>query len=178
MSSLTIKSLLVPLLTRPRVAQAVKWTVYIALVINFGVYAYDDWMAFRSAFAPGAPWSDKFEQFSTTIDTAAWMGLVFLFELETYALPEEAFKGGVTKSIHAVGLVCYFVIAYAVYGYTVNTLDYYDYVDVSGLTELCQFADQGRTLQLNTIDYEAITSGNCADLSAEAPFLEALQRYL
>ncbi len=86
--SVTNKSLLVPLLTRPRVAQFVKWTVYLALTINFGVYAYDDWMAYQRALAPGAPWSDIFEQFATTIDMAAWLGVVFLFELETYTLPD------------------------------------------------------------------------------------------
>ena len=87
--SFTIKSLLV----RPRVAQAVKWTVYLALIINFGVCAYCDWMAHQRALAPGAPSSDIFEQYAATIDTMAWLGLVFLFELETYALPDEAFKG-------------------------------------------------------------------------------------
>ncbi len=91
--SFTIKSLLVPLLIRPHVAQAAKWTVYLSLIINFGVCAYDDWMAHQRALAPGAPWSDIFEQYATTIDMVAWLGLVFIFELETYALPDEAFKG-------------------------------------------------------------------------------------
>ena len=70
------------------------------------MYVYDDWMAYRRALAPGAPWSDIFEQVATTIDMAAWLGLVFLFELETYALPDEAFKGWVTKAIHTVRVVC------------------------------------------------------------------------
>jgi hypothetical protein len=38
----TIKALLVPLLKRPRVTQLFKWTVYLALVVNFGIHAYDD----------------------------------------------------------------------------------------------------------------------------------------
>ena len=158
MQSFTIKSLLVPLLMRPRVAQLIKWAVYLALIINFGVYVYDDWMAYQRALAPGAPWSDIFEQFSTTIDMAAWLGLVFLFELETYALPDEVFKGWVTKAIHTVRVVCYVGVAYAAYGYTVNTLDYYDYIEVDGLTELCQIADQSRSLQLDVVAYEPITS--------------------
>ena len=173
MRSFTIKSLLVPLLTRPRVAQLVKWTVYLALIVNFGVYGYDDWMAYKSVLAPGAPWSDIFEQFATTIDMAAWLGLVFLFELETYALPDEAFKGWVTKTIHVVRIVCYVGIGYAAYGYTVNTLDYYGYVEVVGVSELCQIADQGRSLQLDSIEYEPITAGNCTSISAGAPYYQA-----
>ena len=170
--SFTIKSALVPLLTRPRVAQAVKWTIFSALIVNFGVYAYDDWMAYQRVLAPGAPWSDSFEQFATTIDMAAWVGLVFLFELETYALPDAAFKGWVTKTIHAVRVVCYFGIAYAAYGYTVNTLDYYDYVEVAGVTELCQIADQSRSLQLDAIAYQPITADNCAGVSSSAPYYQ------
>lgn len=173
MRSFSIKSLLAPLLTHPRVTQVIKWTVYTALVINFGVYGYDDWMAFKRALAPGAPWDDVLEQFSTTIDVAAWLGLVFLFELETYALPDEAFKGWVTKSIHVVRIICYVGIAYAAYGYTAATLDYYDFFEVSGLTELCQIADQGRSLQLDTITYEPIVADNCAKVSAEPPFYQA-----
>ena len=172
MPPFTIKSLLVPLLMRPRVSQIVKWTVYLALIFNFGVYFYDDWMAYKSVLAPGAPWADTFEQFATTIDTIAWLGLVFLFELETYALPDEAFKGWVTKSIHVVRLACYVGIAYAAYGYTINTLDYYDYEEVSGLADLCQIADQDRSLQLDVVTYEPITAENCANLSAAPPYFK------
>jgi len=170
--SFTIKSLLVPLLMRPRVAQTIKWTVYLALIINFGVYVYDDWMAYQRTLADDAPWSDIFEQFATTINIAAWLGLVFLFELETYALPDEAFKGWVTKTIHSVRIVFYIGVTYAAYGYTANTLDYYDYVEVVGLTELCQIADQGRSLQLDTIAYTPITAENCASISASAPYYQ------
>ena len=173
MRSFTIKSLLVPLLTRPRVAQAIKWTVYLALIVNFGVYGHDDWMAYKSVLAAGAPWSDIFEQFADTIDMAAWLGLVFLFELETYALPDEAFKGWVTRAIHIIRIMCYFGIWYAAYGFTVNAVDYYDYVEVDGLTDLCQIADQGRALQLDVIAYEPVTADNCASFSASAPYFQA-----
>ena len=172
MRPFTIKSLLVPLLTRPRVAQTVKWAVYIALTLNFGVYAYDDWMAYKSVLAPGAPWSDVFEQFATTIDMIAWLGLVFLFELETYALPDEAFEGRVTKIIHVVRVACYIGIAYAAYGYTINLVEYFDFVEIDDLTELCQIADQDRSLQLDTITYLPITAENCASISTEAPYYQ------
>ncbi len=170
MQSFTIKSLLVPLLTRPRVAQVVKWTVYLALIVNFGLYAYDDWMVYRSVLAPGAPWPDIFEQFATTIDMAAWLGLVLLFELETYSLPDEAFKSWVTTTLLIFRIVCYFGITYAAYGYTVNTLDYYDYVEVDGVTELCQIADEGRSLQLDAITYLPITNETCATTSTSEPY--------
>ncbi|MFQ5983339.1 MAG: hypothetical protein ACE5KS_08195 [Woeseiaceae bacterium] len=169
-TAFTIKSLLVPLLTRPRVAQLIKWTVYLALLVNFGIYIYDDWWAYKNAVAPDAPWSEIFEQFSTTIDMAAWLGLVFLFELETYALPDEAFKTWVTRTIHAARIVCYLAVFYAAYGYTAIAFDYYDLTDLPELTHLCQVADQGTSLQLDTVRYSKVTSENCAHISAGAPF--------
>jgi hypothetical protein len=165
-----IKSLLVPLLTRPRAAQSIKWIVYLSLLVNFGVYACDDWVAYRSALGTDAPWSDVFEQFSTTIDTIAWLGLVFLFELETYALPDEAFKVWVTRTIHTIRLICYIGIAYAAYGYTATTLGNYDVTHIEDLTELCQIADQGIAMQLDVTAYVEITSENCTTISAGAPF--------
>ncbi len=169
---LSIKSLLAPLLGHPRATQVIKWAVYGALIINFGVYAHDDWMVYKSVLPPGAPWADRFEQFPDTIDMIAWLGLVFLFELETYALPDEAFKGWVTKSIHVVRLACYLGIAYAAYGFTIGAIDYYDYDEIAGLTDLCQIADQDRSLQLDIITYEPITAENCANFSAAPPYFE------
>lgn len=169
-SSLTIESLLVPLLTRPRIAQFIKWSVYLALVVNFAIYARDDWLAYQSALANDAPWSDIFEQFSTTIDTLAWLGLVFLFELETYALPDEAYEVWVTRTMHAVRAACYIGIAYAAYGYTATTLDNYDVVELDGMTELCQIADQGTWLQIDAISFVPITTDSCAAISAGAPY--------
>lgn len=162
--------MLAPLLTHHRVAQVIKWTVYLALIVNFGVYIYDDWRAYQSAVAPDAPWSEVFEQFSTTIDMAAWLGLVFLLELETYALPDEAFKSWVTRTMHVARVVCYLSIAYAAYGYTAITMDYYDLTELPELTDLCQLADQGTSLQLDTVHYQTITSANCGDISAGPPF--------
>lgn len=172
-TAFTIKSLLIPLLPRPRAAQSLKYAVYMALVLNFGIYIHDDWMAYQSALTSDSAWTDVFEQFATTIDTAAWLGLVFLFELETYALPDEAFKRPVKTVLQTVRIICYLGIVYAVYGYTVNTLSYYDFVEVQGLADLCQIADQGRAFQLNAIAYAEVTSENCANLSVSGAYYQA-----
>ena len=166
----SIKSLLLPLLARPRVAQALKYTVYTALVINLSIYAYDDWMAYKSAIPAGAPWSQIFEQFRTTIDMAAWLGLVLLFELETYALPDHLFRTWLNRLFLAIRLVCYVSIAYAALGYTSSTLDFYTVVPVEGVTDLCKIAGEGRSLQIDSITYVAIDPENCADLSDSSAF--------
>ena len=166
----TVKNLLTPLLAHPRVAHLLKYTVYAALVVNFGIYAYDDWMAYRAALGPGAPFLEIMEQFATTIDTAAWLGLVFLFELETHALPDHLFMPWVSRLLIAARLVCYVAITYGAYGYTASTLSYYTSEPVTGVSELCQLAGQGQSLQLDTISYVAITTDNCATLADASDF--------
>lgn len=166
----TIKTLLIPLLTRPRVAQAIKWTVYTALLINFGVYVYDDTLAYTAALADDAAWADIFTQFSTSIDMLGWVGLVFLFELETYSLPEHAFNKWVTRMLHGGRVVMYLLVVYAAYGYTVESLEYYDESVVPEVTNLCDVAGSGTSLQIDSITYAEITAANCEMLSGESVF--------
>ena len=167
---LTIKSLLVPLLTHPTVAQFVKWTVYLSLIVNFGFYLVDDYQVHVATLPPDASLNDVLTTWSTSIDMLAWLGLVFLFELETYALPEEAFKKWVTGVLRVGRLLCYLSIAYAAYGYTFLVLENYDVQEIVGLTDLCTIAGQGTWMQINAIDYLEITAANCASLTNDTVF--------
>ncbi len=167
---LTIKSFLIPLLTRPRIAKIIKYSVYSWLVVDFGFYMTDDYLAYRAALPENALLADIVQQFSTSIDMAAWLGLVFLFELETYALPDEAFKGWVPKALHGARLICYISIGYAAFGYTAETLENYVVSEVTGVTNICELADQGISLQTDVITYREITSANCKELSDDSRF--------
>ena len=166
----TIKSFLIPLLTRPRIAQIIKYSVYSWLVVDFGLYVIDDYLAYRAALPENALLADILQQFSTSIDMAAWLGLVFLFELETYALPDEAFKGWTPKVLHAARLICYISIGYAAFGFTAETLENYVVSEVIGVSNICELADQNIPLQTDVITYVDITSANCKELSNDSEF--------
>ena len=165
-----IKSFLIPLLTRPRIAKVIKYSVYFALIVNFGFYVSDDYLAFKAALPENAPLADIIQQFSTTIDTIAWVGLVFLLELETYALPDEAFEGWIPKAMHAARVICYISIVYAAFGYTAETLENFELSSITGINNVCQLADQGTSLQIDTITYVEITTENCVALSTDSEF--------
>ena len=75
---LTIKSLLIPLLTHPRVAQFIKYAVYFGLLVNFGLYVVDDYTAFKATMSADSPLSELIKMFSTSIDMSAWVLLIFL----------------------------------------------------------------------------------------------------
>ena len=59
---------------------------------------------------------------------------------------------------------------YGAYGYTAGTLSYYTSEPVTGVSELCQLAGQGQSLQLDSISYVAITADNCATLADASEF--------
>ncbi len=155
---------------RPQIARVIKYCVYFALIINFGFYISDDYLAYKAALPANAPLADILQQFSTTIDMAAWIGLVFLFELETHALSDEAFEGWIPKALHAARLICYTSIAYAAFGYTAESLENFEVSSVVGINNICQLADQGRSLQTDVITYVEITTENCAGLSTDNAF--------
>ena len=158
------------MLAHPRVAHAIKYTVYIGLLFNFGRFIWDDYWAMQAALPPDASLDDYLTQFATSIDMLGWVGLVFLFELETYAVPDEKWTAWLAGVIRVLRIACYLLIAHGAYGYTAETLEYYDLHPVEGVTSICQLADQGESMQISVFEYEEITSENCASLSDQSEF--------
>jgi len=159
-----------PLLSHPRFAHTMKYIVYGSLVINMGFYMRDDYLAMMSALPADASWLDILVQFTTSVDTVAWLGLVFLFELETYAVPDEKWTVKLADVIRGLRLICYLMIGYAAYGYTAETLENYNVTRIEGLTDVCDIADQGISIQVASIEYIEITGDNCAGLSEADTF--------
>lgn len=82
---------LLPASLEPRKAQqGIKWTVYALLPVNFGYYIADDWNWAAHTLAPDAGVAAWAGQFATSIDLAAWLILLFMFELETCVLEDES----------------------------------------------------------------------------------------
>lgn len=158
------------MLAHPKVAHALKYIVYGSLIINTGFYLVDDILAMRAALPPDAAFGDYFTQFATSIDMFGWVGLVFLFELETYAVPDERWTAKLSGIIRGLRLLCYFAIGSAAFGYTSESLENYETTELTGVNNVCQFADQGVSLQVTSIEYVEITAANCAALSDSDTF--------
>lgn len=168
---LSIKSLLFPLLSHPRAKQAIKWFVYSALLLNAGYYVYIDYVSWLAAIPPDASLADSLTHISTSIDTIAWVLLVVLFELETYALPDRFWTQWLLRSIHLLRITCYVMIAYAAWGYTAEMLNNYHYSAASEVNAACDVADQGISMQLDAITWVEVTAANCADLTDDTSFV-------
>ena len=152
-----------------RIQQGVKWTVYTLLIVNFGFYIVDDWVRASHTLHDASTFLDLTREFATTIDESAWFLLLFMFELETYALDDAAWKGWVARVVHGVRIVCYVMVAHTIYAYANSVIDLQPTVPVEESANLCDLADADLSYVYN-LKYTAVTRESCNELSAASAF--------
>jgi hypothetical protein len=79
----------------------------------------------QHTFTGGMGGAEFVQVFAATIDTAAWVVLLLLFELETYVLDDRRIRGGIKLALHGVRGVCFIAIVYAFTGYCAELLTLY-----------------------------------------------------
>jgi len=149
--------------------QLVKWTVYSLLLLNWGYYAIEEFYIASHTLRQGGTFLEWTEEFATTIDEFAWFGLLFMFELETYALDDALEKTWVKWSLHGMRLICYVFLAHTVYARVSTMVDTFAVEPSPGITSLCQVADQDVSFGEN-FRYETVTTENCSALSSDSLF--------
>jgi len=97
--------------------QLFKYSLYLLLSMNVYHFFVVDYAASSQTFANGIEIGEIIQAYTATIDTAAWVVLLLLFELETYVLDDEKLKGGLKWSMNFLSLVAYTFIIYSFYGY-------------------------------------------------------------
>ncbi|MHA7817373.1 MAG: hypothetical protein ACX93N_12925 [Pseudohaliea sp.] len=147
--------------------QLLKVVIYGLLLVNFTVYLGNDWTVARHTARPDWTFLDWARAFATTLDEAAWFVLLFLFELETYLLSDEAFTRARVLLLHGLRLVCYLFIAHTVYAFADYALALAE-VPVAG-TELCAFAEREVAWAFN-LAYTPLDAANCRNLSDASAF--------
>lgn len=149
--------------------QLIKWTVYVLLLLNWGYYAWDEWNMAQHSLRQGGSLQDWVIAFTTTIDEAAWFGLLFLWELETYWLPYDWHAPWMQRALKLLRLVCYVFIINTVVSRVVdlNALD--GLQPLAAVSSPCQLAGQHWSYTFN-LDYQQIDAGNCAGFSSDSTF--------
>lgn len=146
-----------------------KYSVYALLSVNIFLFFFEEYRAALTQFADGIAAADVIEAFASTIDTAAWVVLLLLFELETYLLDDRRFTPFVTWSLRLFRALCYAIIVYAFYGYVANVEFTLDTSPLAGISNLCSLPE-GWSWTTTLDQYAAITSENCATLSTATDF--------
>ena len=151
--------------------QVFKYAVYAFLTLNIYWFFRIEWAASAHRFTDGVGLSDLIEGFASTIDTAAWVGLLLMFELETYILDDRHFTRRVTATLHTLRLLCYTFIVYAFYGYLTKLLFLFGATPLADAVDLCRLAGERWSYAVDLDEYVTVTAANCSELSSAREFM-------
>jgi hypothetical protein len=158
-------------LNRARIFQVFKYVVYVLLAMNVYWFFVEEFLAAKLLYPDGVGVGDLIGAFPATIDTASWVVLLLMFELETYVLEDEQFTRPVTWSLHGLRAICYVFIVYAFYGYIGNLVSVQAVTPLAGISDLCALAGDNWSYSVSLEEYTAITLENCASLSSASAFV-------
>ena len=149
-----------------------KYAVYALLTLNVYLFGREEYLAAQLQFSDGITLINFIEAYAATIDTAAWVVLLLMFELETYVLEDRHFTPGVTRTLHGVRIFCYAFIVYAFYGYVVNVVFAYDVTALNNLKNVCALASEQWSYAVDLDEYAAITRDNCTTFTNNVPLIQ------
>ena len=152
-----------------KIQQAVKWTVYTVLIINFVFYVFEDWNRAVHTLHAGSTFLDWTSEFANSIDESAWFLLLFMFELETYVVADEDWKGWIAHTVRGVRLFCYVLIAHTVYAYIIVVISLQPTVAVEDVSDLCGLTSADVSYVYN-LEYTEVNDQTCDELSGESQF--------
>lgn len=159
-------------MSHSRVYTFFKYAVYALLTVNIYIFFAEEWAAASHRFANGIHPGQIIEGFSATIDTAAWVVLLLMFELETHVLADHHFTRRVTWGLHSLRAICYAFIVYAFYGY-LTKLSFVFGVDLApGVSNLCALVADQWAYAIDYEEYTVITANNCAEFSTATVFYQ------
>ena len=152
--------------------QVFKYSIYALLTIDVFVFFGEEVLATRLEYPDGVAPGDILKAYAATIDTAAWVILLLMFELETWVLEDRHFTRRVALALHAFRAICYVFIVSAFYGYIVDAQFVHHVSALPGVSSVCSLADQGWSYATTFGEYSEIAAANCASFSDQAGLLQ------
>lgn len=159
-----------------RLFLTVKYLTYALLSLN--VYLFLEEEAASAAYSGLASLDPAalIQLFSATLDTAAWVVLLLLFELETAVIPDARLVGRTKLVIHGVRLVCGAAIVSAFLGY-VGEWDVF-LAATSLPAPACDLVGQGWSVLEDFDAFAPLTLENCALYGRDTLQITALHQVL
>lgn len=151
---------------RYRLFTAVKYLVYVLLSFNVYLFLQEELLALQHTFVGGIEPGEIIQVFSATIDTAAWVILLLLFELETSVLDDSRITGMVKWSLHGIRGLCYVAIVYAFTGYYAELITLYQTSTLLA-TDACSLLEQNYSLLVDLDEYVPLDAASCAGVGSE-----------
>jgi len=141
--------------------QWVKYAVYLALLNNVYLFLVEEIDSAAALNTSVTSVASVFQIFSTTIDTAAWLGLLLFFELETYVLSDQTLRGATGRAIRVTRGVCLATICVACWGYFA---EFYGLLASEPLDPMqCGIVDESWSFLKDLDKYEPLTINVCGE---------------
>lgn len=150
---------------RYRLFTIVKYITYALLCFNVYLFLEEELGSLEHTFTDGLALGQLIQVFAATIDTAAWVVLLLLFELETSLLDDSRIRGGVKFTIHWVRILCSLAIVWAFTGYWAEMTTLYHIAPLAG--DACELLGRGLSVLVDLDEYVALDAANCASLGSE-----------
>jgi hypothetical protein len=148
-----------------------RYLVYAALTINILLFYQEESLAVKSTFTQGIAISDIIGGFAATLDTAAWVMLLLLFEFNTskyFSSTDDSKPAFLTKSI--IRIFSYGIIGYAFFGYFSKYILLTN-IEPFVVSDICALIGQNYNVIENLDEYPLLDSENCQSLVGSALFV-------
>lgn len=156
---------------RDKLFSLFKYTIYALLTLNVYLFFAEEWAAAAYRFEDGIAFLDVIEGFAASIDTAAWVILLLMFEVET-VLTDDRLGRRTMLLMHTLRALCYVVIVYAFYGYLSKLLFLFGAVPLPDVQQLCSLAGGDWAYAVDLDEYVPLTAANCGRFSSAAAYLQ------
>ncbi|MFK8048520.1 MAG: hypothetical protein AB8B81_08805 [Halioglobus sp.] len=151
---------------RFKIFTAVKYLTYALLFINIFLFLQEEVLALEHTFAGDLEIGQVIQSFAATIDTASWVLLLLLFELETSVLDDSKIKGATKWLLHGVRGLCYIAIVYAFTGYYAELIAIYD-VTLTSIVDPCTLIAQDLSVLITIDEYLPLDAESCAAMGSD-----------
>ncbi|MEM6301635.1 MAG: hypothetical protein AAF991_02740 [Pseudomonadota bacterium] len=141
----------------------VKYLTYSLLLANIYFFMQEELGSLSHTFSGSLSFAEFVQVFAATIDTAAWVIVLLLFELETCVLEDEQLTTAVKRLLHGVRILCGAAVLWAFFGYCSELITIYDTVPLANWDACARVAEQWSVLQ-RLDEYLPLTEGNCEGL--------------
>ena len=143
-----------------------KYVIYILLAYDAVLFFQQDLAASAETFGDTVSWRHLIEAYSATFDTAAWVVLLLLFELETAVIPDHLLKGRLKWLLKGLAGGCYFFIVYSFYGYCYKYGVITDLVPFK-IDDVCSLIGTDFTYVFELDDYLPLDEAVCSAMNGQ-----------
>ncbi len=159
-----------------RLFKAVKYLTFGLLTLNIFLFFGQELESARHSLGEGYNLAQAVQLFSATLDTAAWVVLLLLFEVETAIIPDKYLVGWTKRSIHGIRLLCGAAIVSAWFGYVAEWQVFLGALPAPA--SACDLLGGDWSVLLGFDDFVPLSADNCGLLQSDTLQVTGLEQVL